>query len=81
MVKRNEGETVSEAVGRSVKVARAVKGWTQAELGEKCGLGLAGISRRERGETPWTIEDLAKCAAALGLTARDLVPQEPQPGA
>jgi transcriptional regulator with XRE-family HTH domain len=64
-------------LGDNLRHARRAVGLSQAELAQKSGVGAATVARIEAG----TIDDpristLQKLAKALGLDARDLMPDE-----
>jgi len=58
--------------GRRVKAARAAKGLTQKELGDRVGLSPSYIGRIERGERLKIVERLHLIARSLGTTLSDL---------
>lgn len=67
-----------ERVRTNVRLLRALKGITYKELsGSLTGLGrpipVLGLSRLERGERRIDVDDLVALAAALGVTAADLL--------
>ncbi len=57
----------SYILGESVRLARSIRGVTQAELAEKSGLSQEAISRIERGNANPSVGTLEKIAEALDL--------------
>lgn len=55
-------------IGQNIKKARREKGWTQKQLGEKCGMVDSAIRRYEIGKGRPKYETLAKIAEALGVS-------------
>jgi len=54
-------------IGRQVRDARLRRGWTQAELAEKAGVGRMVVARVERGESRIDLELLERLSLALGV--------------
>jgi len=65
-----------EKLGRRVRHFRTEKGMTQEKVAELCGLSAKYISDLERGKANVTVIVLDKVAAALGITAIDLLNNE-----
>lgn len=58
-----------------LRAARAKKGWTPEELGERAGVHPQVIRKYELGERTWPRLDIAaKIAKALGIKLDSLVP-------
>lgn len=53
-------------IGRLIADLRKLKGWTQAQLAEHCGLQQAHIARIETGRYSVGLDTLAQIAEALG---------------
>ncbi len=49
---------------------------TQKQLGEALGLGHAAVSARMNGHKDFTYTELMKTAEVLGVSLRDLLPDE-----
>jgi transcriptional regulator with XRE-family HTH domain len=64
-----------EAVAEVVRVEMARRRMTQRALAEALGVSQSYVGRRLVGEMPFTTDDLAKIAAAFGMTVAQLVPQ------
>ncbi|WP_454741338.1 helix-turn-helix domain-containing protein [Cupriavidus necator] len=64
-----------EAVGGAVRRLREEQGLSQRELGDRVGLDRNHISRIELGSTNIALDTLEKIAAALGVSATDLLGQ------
>ena len=56
---------------QQIRAARRNKGWSQEDLGKRCGVSISQISHVERGGG-CTLETLTKILEALGLRV-DLV--------
>lgn len=59
-------------VNEALRAARISAGLTQAEMGEKLGLTMAGYRQKETGERRITIEEAKKMAAVLGKSLDDI---------
>ena len=55
-------------IGYNIKKARRDKGWTQKQLGDKCGMADSAIRRYEIGKGRPKYETLEKIANALGVS-------------
>lgn len=62
-----------EAVGRRIKEARMMKGWTQEQLAEKVDLSSDHVSVIERGAKPPKFETFIVIANALEIDANFLL--------
>lgn len=62
-------------VGQSLHVTMWRRGISQARLAERMGVTQGTLSRKLRGKSPWTIEEVYQAAAALGADPKDLLPQ------
>jgi transcriptional regulator with XRE-family HTH domain len=47
---------------------------SQTELAKHLGISQTNVSRRLRGETGWTVDDLLICARVLSVPPGDLLP-------
>jgi transcriptional regulator with XRE-family HTH domain len=56
-----------------MRVLRRVRGWSQEQLGEACGLHRTYISLVERGACNISLDNLEKLAGAFGLPLSELV--------
>ena len=54
----------------------ALRDMTQKQLGEALGLGHAAVSARMNGHKDFTYTELMKTAEVLGVSLRDLLPDE-----
>lgn len=63
-------------VARRVRRARLAAGLSQEELAGRCGLDRTYISGIERGRRNPTVRALGDLAAALGVSAADLLRQD-----
>jgi len=65
--------------GKRLREVRVDRGMTQVQLAEKAAVTLSYITRLENGMSAPGIDLVAKLAAALGMTAADLLPTDPPP--
>lgn len=61
-------------LGESIKKIRIEKGYTQKQLGEKCGMADSAIRRYENGVAKPKISTLRRITDALGIHIYDLGP-------
>ncbi len=66
---------LAESIGKGIRKARKEKSVTQEELAQKLNMSEQEVEKLERGETPITITEADKIAAALGTTTEELVKQ------
>src|SRR5690348_13656973 len=66
-------ERVPEAVGRRVRAARGVQGWTLDELAERSGVSRRMVVNVESGRANASISTLLRLATALRVSLADLV--------
>ena len=64
---------IVHVVAHNVSRLRRRQGWSQAKLGEECGLHRTYIGQIERAEKSIGIENLGRVATALGVPAARLV--------
>lgn len=62
------------AVSEAIRVELARRRMSQRALAEATGLSQSYIGRRLTGEMPFTTDDLALVAAALGVSVLSLLP-------
>ena len=71
----------NEIVAGQVRASLAVRHLRQWELAVQLGWGQKYLSRRLRGEVPFSTEDIQKIAEALGIPIEDLtMPRLPAAG-
>ncbi len=63
-------------IGEQVKRARKRALLTQGELAEKAGIGQTTLNRIEKGHTGPHFRTIRKIAKALGVDAKELIPEE-----
>lgn len=66
-------ENVCAILGRNIKAARGLLGWSQEELADRSEIDRTYISGVERQVRNPTITVVAKLAKALGTTTADLL--------
>ncbi len=67
-------EVIKISVSNNIRQKRLEKGYTQKQLGEKCGTSAAMIRQYELGLRNPKIETLAKISQALNITVGELDP-------
>lgn len=67
------GPTVTDAVARNVREARAERGWTLDKLATRSGVSKGMVVQIEQGRTNPSIGTLSKISDALGVSLPDLV--------
>jgi transcriptional regulator with XRE-family HTH domain len=78
---RNEGEAaVMAAIGSSVRRARARSGLTTRELAQRASMSQPFLSNIENGRSTPSVATLYKLAAALGVSASELLPDSTDEG-
>jgi transcriptional regulator with XRE-family HTH domain len=73
-------EDVYAAVGRAVKAARKGFGWTQEELGDRCGLHPSYIGQIERGVKKTSLATLHVLSRALKVRVSCLLGEKSDGG-
>jgi transcriptional regulator with XRE-family HTH domain len=63
----------TQAIATRLKIERAARGWSLAELAERSGVSKAMISKIERGEASPTAVVLGRLSGALGLALSRLL--------
>jgi transcriptional regulator with XRE-family HTH domain len=66
--------TLGEWVGAQIRTRRTARGWSQATLAERAGLGRITVTRIEVGTQDASLTTLAALAKALGVPVRSLLP-------
>lgn len=61
---------------RLLRTWRERRGWSLRELGKRSGVSYVTIQKVETGTMSPTVATLSKLARALGITARDLFPDQ-----
>lgn len=64
---------LSKQVGEKIRATRDSQGMLQRDLAHKAGVPVRTVGRIERGEVDVRLSTLAKIAAALGISVRDLI--------
>jgi transcriptional regulator with XRE-family HTH domain len=62
-----------EALGRAIHHAMWDRRVTQLALARELGIQQSTLSKKLRGERPWSVDELIKVADALHMDARDLL--------
>ena len=60
-------------LGRKLRLLRFLRGWSQEDLSEACGLHRTHISLIERGVCNISLDNIEKLADAFGLPVHDLL--------
>jgi transcriptional regulator with XRE-family HTH domain len=68
--------TPLQRFGECVRDKREARGWTQEELGARCGLDRSYIGGIERGERNISLTNLLKVARGLGVSPADLLEED-----
>ncbi len=66
-----------QELGRRLRQRREARRWTQAELGDRCGLHRTFIGSVERGERNLSVLNLRLLARSLRVPLADLFGDEP----
>lgn len=74
MQETNPASGLREAVAEVIRVEMARRRMSQRALADATGLSQSYIGRRLVSDKPFTTDDLAKVAAALGMPVAALVP-------
>lgn len=64
---------LKRVVGKEIRRLRGIRGYSQEELADRCGLHRTYIGGVERGERNMTLNSLMRIADALGVAAADLI--------
>lgn len=67
-----ENARTSLLLGQRIRELRVEKGWSQEELGERCGLDRTYVSGVERGVRNPTLSVIERIAVGLGVTIVEL---------
>jgi putative transcriptional regulator len=65
-------------IGKRIRALRKESGWSQAQLGERIGVGRIAISGMEQGDRTISIEEAQALARAFGVPLMRLLGEEPQ---
>ncbi|KUG52745.1 MULTISPECIES: helix-turn-helix domain-containing protein [Kocuria] len=68
--------TKQKQLALQIRSRLALRDMTQKQLGEALGLGHAAVSARMNGHKDFTYTELMKTAEVLGVSLRDLLPDE-----
>ena len=76
--KRMDPKTLSWRLlmGRHILAARGRKGWTQADLAERVGVGTSSVSAWENGQDAPSLDNLMSVAEATGQSVSFLVAEK-----
>ncbi len=66
--------TLGERVGARIRKFRMARGWSQATLGARAGLGRVTVARAEAGVQDVGLSTLDALATALQVSLRELLP-------
>ncbi len=64
----------SERVSDNIRAEMARQRVTQQDLGRILGLSAGAVSDRNRGRTPWTLEEVGRIAFILGMRPAEIMP-------
>lgn len=65
-----DGYILRNKIGRTARMLRQARGWTQLQLAQRLRTSRAAVSNLERGEKLPTIETLRRLAKSLEVPAR-----------
>jgi len=69
-VLKADGYILRNKIGRTARMLRQARGWTQLQLAQRLRTSRAAVSNLERGEKLPTIETLRRLAKSLEVPAR-----------
>lgn len=69
-------EFLKQTIGQRVRAARKAVSQTQEQLAEEVGCTIESISNIERGVSLPTIRTLSRISSILGISLRDMFPDE-----
>jgi transcriptional regulator with XRE-family HTH domain len=69
-------EGASAIVARNLRILMAERGVSQGQLASVLGIAQPNVSKRLKGRTPWTTDDLDKLAEAFMLDHKHLLDRE-----
>ncbi|MDR1616994.1 MAG: helix-turn-helix domain-containing protein, partial [Syntrophomonadaceae bacterium] len=72
-----DGQTIKTTVGRNIKILRAKRGLSQADLAEKVDISINFISNIERGIKYPQPDILSRIASVLGVEVNELFVDNP----
>ncbi len=67
-----DGQAIKDTLGKNIKIFRARRGLSQADLSEKAGISIPFLSNIERGIKYPQPDMLAKIANSLGVAVNEL---------
>ena len=73
MAKRNSAEDLREILSSNLRRLRSDKNWSQEKLADEAGLHRTYIGSVERCERNVSIDNIARLAEALGVSASSLL--------
>lgn len=76
---RKSSATLRDVLAANIKAFRKVKGCSQEELAEQCGMHRTYIGSVERKERNVTLSTLEVLASTLGVTVPDLLTKHESP--
>lgn len=76
-MKKHEPGSSRRFLALNLQVARALSGWSQEDLGLRCGLKRTYIGALERGEVNPGMDNVDRIAAGLGVPSHVLI-QSPE---
>jgi transcriptional regulator with XRE-family HTH domain len=75
-----DGQAIKDTLGRNIKMLRARRGFSQADLTEKADISIPFLSNIERGIKYPQPDMLSKIANALGVEVNELFVTNPESG-
>jgi len=75
-----DGQAIKDTLGRNIKLLRARRGFSQADLTEKADISIPFLSNIERGIKYPQPDMLSKIANALGVEVNELFVTNPESG-
>ncbi len=67
-----KNKTIQEEFGNRVRILRKLKGWSQEEFADQCGLHRTYIGAIERGERNVSLNNIHAIAKAFGFPVKEL---------
>jgi transcriptional regulator with XRE-family HTH domain len=75
-----DGQTIKDTLGKNIKIFRARRGLSQANLAEKANISIPFLSNIERGIKYPQPDMLSKIVSALGVEVNELFVTNPEIG-
>lgn len=66
--------SIDAAVGQSLHMMMWQRGIPQTRLAKRLGVTQSTLSRKLRGRTAWSLDELYAAAGAMGCTVEELLP-------